>query len=144
MKASDFISQLDEARIVEAIRVAESHTTGEIRVFVSRKKTSDAVKAALKHFELLGMARTKQRNAVLIFIAPQTRKFAIVGDQAIHERGGDVLWWKAVSQMEYDLKTADATTAILRAVKEVASALAEHFPNDGSKPNELSDTIAKD
>ena len=144
MKASEFISQLDEARIVEAIREAETRTTGEIRVFVSRKKVVDAVEAALKHFDRLGMSRTAQRNAVLIFIAPRMRKFAIVGDQAIHERGGDVLWWKAVSQMEYELKTSDATTAILSAVTAVATALAEHFPDDGSKRNQLTDSIVKD
>jgi uncharacterized membrane protein len=144
MKTSDFISQLDENRIVETIRQAEARTTGEIRVFVSRRNVTDAVKAAERHFTRLGMERTRQRNGVLIFIAPRARKFAIIGDDAIHAAGGDHLWWRAVSHMEPALRSGHCTDAILSAIAEIGEALAEHFPGQGPNGNELSDKVAID
>ena len=144
MKTSEFISQLDEARVVEAIRDAEARTTGEIRVFVSRRQVTDAVDAAQRHFDRLGMKRTKQRNAVLIFIAPRARKFAVIGDEAIHERGGDALWQRAVLEMEDSLKSGRFTEAVLCAVSEVGDALARHFPGKGDHGNELPDAVLGD
>lgn len=144
MKTSEFISQLDEKRIVEAIRQAESLTSGEIRVFISRRRIANAMDAAQAHFRRLGMNQTKHRNAVLIFIAPRARKFAVIGDEAIHRCVGDVVWWHVVSGMEHFLKTGHGTEAVLSAVQEVGRALARHFPADGERGNELPDQIAKD
>lgn len=144
MKVSDFISQLDEKRIVEAIRQAESRTTGEIRVFISRRHIGNAMDSARAHFRRLRMDQTPHRNAVLIFIAPRARKFAVIGDDAIHHCVGDVTWWHVVSGMEHLLKTGHCTDAVLSAVQEVGRALAQHFPAEGDRRNELPDHIAKD
>ena len=144
MKTSDFISQLDEKRIVEAIRQAEAHTSGEIRVFISRRRIANAMESAQAHFKRLRMDQTRHRNAVLIFIAPRARKFAVVGDEAIHQRVGEVMWWHVVSGMEHSLKTGHCTEAVLNAVQEVGRALAQHFPADGDHGDELPDQIAKD
>ena len=35
------------------------------------------------------MHKTRERNAVLIFVAPRAHKFAVVGDKAIHEKCGE-------------------------------------------------------
>jgi uncharacterized membrane protein len=86
MKPREFISHLDEARIVAAITEAERNTSGEIRVYVSHKKREDALAAAHFRFRKLRMASTRHRNAVLIYFAPLTHKFAIVGDLGIHEK----------------------------------------------------------
>src|SRR5277367_2800919 len=92
MKAREFLTQLQHDAIVRAIGEAEAATSGDIRLFVSRKEPEDAVAAAQAAFEHLGMHETKERNGVLLFVAPRARKFAIVGDKAVHERCGDAFW----------------------------------------------------
>ena len=54
----------------EAIQEAEKNTSGEVRVFVERKcKYVDPVDRAKEIFFNLKMDKTKDRNAVLLYIA---------------------------------------------------------------------------
>jgi hypothetical protein len=46
MKAREFLEQLHRDQVVTAIREAEKKTSGEIRVFISRKSIEDPLKAA--------------------------------------------------------------------------------------------------
>src|SRR2546422_932111 len=92
MVPHEFIRKLDEPKIVAAITESEKRTSGEIRVYISHKKREDALAAAHLRFRKLGMARTRHRNAVLIYFGPLTHKFAIVGDTGIHEKCGESFW----------------------------------------------------
>src|SRR5579863_7180203 len=99
MKPKEFISKLDHDKIVAAIRAAEQKTSGEIRVFISRHNPEDPVAAAQRDFNKLGMGKTKEKNGVLIFVAPQARKFAVIGDSGVHVRCGDEFWRALAAEM---------------------------------------------
>jgi uncharacterized membrane protein len=97
MRTREFLSKLEHDRIIQAIGEAESKTSGEIRVLIQRGKLkSDPLVAARKKFHRLGMHKTRERNAVLIFVAPRVHKFAVVGDEAIHKKCGDEFWQRIV------------------------------------------------
>src|SRR5438093_39804 len=104
MKTKLFLSRLDHEKIVAAIAEAEKRTSGEIRVFVSHRKVEDALKAATFHFSKMDMHKTKHRNAVLIFVAPQSQTFSIIGDEAIHAKCGDAFWKRIATEMEGKFK----------------------------------------
>src|SRR5690348_7624573 len=112
MHPKHFISQLDEAKIVAAIAAAERKTSGEIRVYISSKKRDDALDAAQKRFAKLGMTKTRHRNGVLIYFAPLTRQFAIIGDAGIHAKCGDNFWQTITSEMTPLLKSEQFTEAV--------------------------------
>src|SRR3954468_15255562 len=99
MEHNEFINQLEERHIVKAIGEAEKKTSGEIRVYVSHKERHDALAFAKKRFQELGMFKTKHRNAVLIYIVPRTRQFAVLGDLGIHQKCGDAFWKDIVAAM---------------------------------------------
>jgi len=84
-----FFFRLRQKDVVHAIQEGESRTSGEIRVFVSHLKVADVQAAAREQFEKLGMTATRERNGVLISVAPRSRVFAILGDEAIHAQCGD-------------------------------------------------------
>jgi uncharacterized membrane protein len=131
MKAKQFIDALDHAQIAAAIHEAEKTTSGQIRVFIShRTDVVDVVARAGERFLKLGMEKTSERNGVLIYFAPEARKFALVGDRAIHEKvGGDEFWQGIVGAvMRPLLKQEKYTEAIVAAVREVGIHLAAHFP----------------
>src|SRR5215831_17206075 len=107
MKTKDFLNQLDHEKIVAAIRKAEQKTSGEIRVFVSRKHTEAPVTVAQQHFLRMGMTRTRERNAVLIFVAPRSNKFAVVGDVGVHKRCGEEFWLKLAEEMTDHFKRSE-------------------------------------
>lgn len=144
MKPKTFISKLDEAKIVAAIGEAEKKTSGEIRVYISGKHRDDALTAAQSRFEKLGMTKTRFRNAVLIYLAPSSQKFAIIGDAGIHEICGEAFWKTISEKMTALLKEERFTEAILAAIDEATVALAKHFPRRPDDADELPNKIIRD
>ena len=144
MLHKEFIEQLDEPRIVEAIAAAEKTTSGELRVYVSHKERHDALTFAKKRFVELGMSATKHRNGVLIYIVPRTRQFAVLGDMGIHQKCGDAFWKDIVAGMAGRMKEGQFTAAIVQAIAEIGSVLQKHFPASGDDQNELPNEIVGD
>src|SRR6266853_3717262 len=145
MRTKEFLSKLEHDRIVAAIREAESKTSGEIRVYIQRGKLDvEPLIAAQKKFHRLGMHKTLERNAVLIFVAPRAHKFAVVGDKAIHEKCGEQFWQRLVDTMRAHFQNEKFNHALVEAIEEAGKALAEHFPNRStSSGNELPNEIVE-
>ncbi len=144
MKARHFLSQLQHDAIVRAIGEAEAATSGEIRLFVSRKEPEDAVAAAQRVFAHLGMDKTRERNGVLLFIAPRAHKFAIIGDKAVHEKCGDEFWKEVAHEISVHFRRGDFTDGILHGIRRAGQLLAQHFPRHPGDQNQLPDEIAHD
>jgi uncharacterized membrane protein len=142
VRTKEFLSKVDHDRVVEAIREAEARSSGEIRVYIHRGKLDgDALMTARQRFRRLGMERTRDRNAVLLFIAPRAHKFAVVGDEAVHEKVGNDYWHQLVRAMREHFRNERFSQAIVDAIKEIGGVLATHFPpkpGGGSElPNEV-------
>ena len=144
MRTKEFLSKLEHDRIVQAILEAEAKTSGEIRVYIQRGKlTGDPLAAAQKKFHRLGMHRTAERNAVLIFVAPRAHKFAVVGDTAVHQKCGEQFWQRLVEGMREHFRNEKFSHALVEAIEEAGNALASHFPK-GSTSSSLPDEIVED
>ena len=129
MLPKTFHSLIDQPRLIAAIAAAEHKTIGRIYVYVSHRPIKDALAQAHRRFAKLGLGRIHDHRAsVLIYIAPQTHKFAIVGDTAVHERCGDAYWNQLAENLSRDLKAGDITAALLNAITSLEATLAEHFP----------------
>jgi len=145
MRTREFLTKLEHNRIIEAIREAESRTSGEIRVLIQRGKLkSDPLIAAQREFHRLGMHKTHERNAVLIFVAPRAHKFAVVGDKAIHEKCGNEFWERIVEGIRTDFQREKFSDALVEAIKKVGKVLASDFPNTRADTNELPDEIVEE
>ncbi len=145
MKTGSFLHQLDTDRIVAAIREAEARTRGEVRIHVTGQGVADAEQAGAAAFARLGMDRTAERNAVLLFVAPASQKFAVLGDQGIHERCGDPFWLKVAADIGEAFRQGHYTDGLVRGVQVVAEALAREFPRtDAADVNELPDELTED
>jgi uncharacterized membrane protein len=144
MRTKEFLSKLEHDRIIRAIREAEAKTSGEIRVYIQRGNLNgDALAAAQKKFHKLGMHRTGERNGVLIFVAPRAHKFAVVGDQAIHEKCGEQFWQRVVEAMRAHFRNEKFSDALVEAIEEIGKVLTAHFPRKGTAGNELPDQIVE-
>ena len=141
MRTKHFLKKLEHDRIVRAIAAAESKTSGEIRIFVQRGEIADPVVAAREQFRKFDMTATRERNAVLIFVAPRSQKFAVIGDRGIHERCGEEFWQRVVEAMRRHFTAENFTDAVVQAVEEIGRFLSLHFPRQADDQNELPDTI---
>ena len=61
-KVERFLSQKEESEIVEAIRQAESQTSGEIRIHIENSTSIDVYERAMEVFHMLKMNNTKLQN----------------------------------------------------------------------------------
>jgi uncharacterized membrane protein len=143
MKQKELIAKLDQARIVEEIRLAELKSSGEIRVHIQpHVYKGDAQKTAERTFERLGMTKTEQRNGVLLFIACEEQQFAIVGDSGINDIVGHDFWEGIARQLGEAFRAGRFTDGIVEAVHTVGERLIDHFPRSGQDQNELADEIS--
>ena len=143
MKTKSFFSQLDHDRMVAAIVEAEQHTSGEIRVYVSHCAVRDVRAAAIRQFHKLGLHQTKHRNAVLMFVAPKSQNFFVVGDEGVHAKGGDTFWQRVAAEMQERFRQARYTDGILHGIGAAGKLLAEHYPRDRADRNELPDSVVE-
>jgi uncharacterized membrane protein len=146
---------VDLGRIEDAVRTAERRTRGEIRVALARFYFwGDVTRAARRAFARLHMDRTRERNGVLIFLAPWRRRFAVIGDSGIAERVDPGFWDDLVRPMSAALRTGDINGGLIRAIEAVGDRLAALFPvnaPDGpagapggapARENQLPDSVA--
>ena len=139
-----FFSALDHDRIVAAIAAAESRTSGQIRVHVTHQRPKRVEERAKRRFELLGMTATPGRNGVLLYIAPNIRKFRILGDSGVHEKCGDEFWTQVAEQIESHFRRGEFTEGIVHGITRAGELLAEHFPKEQGAGNVLPDEITED
>lgn len=146
MKHREFIGVLDEERIVQAVHEAEACTSGEIRVFVTRRKLrgDDVTSHAKREFHRLKISETELGNGVLVFVAPRNRAFAIVGDGSVHAKCGQAFWDETAGVMEAAFRAGDFTGGIVAGVKRAGDLLSRHFPRNNDDTNELPDAIVRD
>lgn len=137
-----FFEQLDRDAIVAAIKEAEDKGRGEIRVHLQRGRVKDAMGEASRVFKELGMEKTEQRSGCLIFIAPEEKAFAVVGDLGIHEKVGDAFWLNARDAAAEHFSQGRFTDGVVAAVRVIGEALARYFPREAVNPNELPDDVS--
>jgi uncharacterized membrane protein len=128
MHPKKLIQQLPHDTIVGAIREAEQKTSGEIRVLISHKSVADTVAEAQKEFVRLGMTNSPEKNGVLIFVAPRSHKFAVIGDSGVHAKCGDLFWQELAKAMTGYFRKSEFTEGIIHGVRKAGELLAEHFP----------------
>src|SRR5437016_6188026 len=142
MTQKEFLAKLDQQRIVAAIQEAERQTSGEIRVHVQPKAYGGDVRTvAERTFERLGMTKTALRNGVLLFIAGDDRKFAIVGDRGIHEKVPPGFWDEIAAKLTMRFKNSEFTEGIVEAIATAGERLQEFYPRAEGDVNELADDI---
>jgi uncharacterized membrane protein len=135
--------------IAAAVGRVEAASSAELRVHLERRvpgrrrdEPPDALARARAVFHRLGMHRTRHRNGVLINLALDDRKLAIVGDRGIHARVGDAYWERVRDLMVERLRAEAPREAVVQAVEDVGRVLREHFPRPDDDRNELSDEVS--
>ncbi len=141
-KTSDFFSKEQQNEILQAVKNAELNTSGEIKIHIEKKCYGDVLDRAAYIFKKLGMHKTNLRNGVLIYLAVETRKFAIIGDAGINSKVPENFWDNIKDNMLQEFKKGNFTEGLIEAVTQVGMQLKEYFPHEKNDINELSDEIS--
>lgn len=142
-KVEDFLTESQEQALIQAIKVAEKNTSGEIRVHIEKETELPPYDRALEVFYNLKMDATELRNGVLFYIAVESKKMAILGDQGINDLVPDNFWDEEKELVISYFKKGEFTKGLELAILEVGKKLKEYFPYMLDDTNELSDEISK-
>ncbi len=122
------------AAIARAIADAEDGTTGRIAVRIIPDASVEAFSRAIGEFGHVGLHRHEGGNAALILVAPKARRFAVVGDRALHERVGDHFWNDVITQSQPYFARGAIFEGIQHAVERLGEALHSHFADQAGDP----------
>lgn len=141
--AETLFSPEDKKKILSAIVAAETATSGEIQVHIENHCGPNVLDRAAEVFETLKMHKTKERNAVLFYLAVADHKYAILGDSGINKVVPENFWEKIKEEMSQSFKERAFAEGLSNAIKACGQQLKSHFPYDNKGdinelPNEIS------
>lgn len=142
-KPLDIFTDEEKEMIVQAIRQAESRTSGEIRLYIERNcKYVDPIERAAELFFSLQMDKTTDRNAVLLYVALEDHQLAIFGDEGIYKKTGKEYWETLVNHILQHFNKENFARGISEYINEIGEGLHYYFPYDrATDQNELPDEI---
>lgn len=139
---SNFFSNKESDILVGQIAGIELNTIGELRIHVEDLCDQDPYKRAVEVFNSLEMYKTISRTGILIYLATEDKKLAIIGDKGIHEKVGTDYWAKIMRDVKEIFNQKSVFEGILYGVEEVGKKLIEYFPEQNKPVNELSNEIS--
>jgi uncharacterized membrane protein len=142
-KQGVFLTKEEEQEIVEAIRLAEKETSGEIRIHIEKTTSKDPFDRALEVFHLLEMDQTELKNGVLIYLAVEDKKFVICGDKGINELVEADFWDTTKNSMANHFKNSNFKQGLVEGITKAGIQLQKYFPFKEGDINELSNEISK-
>ncbi|MBK6282055.1 MAG: TPM domain-containing protein [Draconibacterium sp.] len=142
MNVQKYFTEENKLQIANAIRVAETNTSGEIRLHIEKYCKEEVLDRAAYIFEKLEMHKTILRNGVLFYMAVEDRKFAILGDAGINQKVSDDFWANANETVLSSFKEGKLTEGLVEGILMAGEQLKEHFPYMKDDKNELSDDIS--
>ena len=142
MRARDFLSREEQKRLIDAIIAAEKRTSGEIRIHIERKCPEDPKEGALRTFHKLRMDQTAQRNAVLLYVACESRRFAVLGDKGIDAVVPSGFWKDICTCLSGHFAQGTYADGLVETVARIGEKLKVYFPYRSDDVNELPDEIS--
>jgi uncharacterized membrane protein len=137
-----FLTEEQEAKIINAIRDAEKNTSGEIRVHIENSTLKDPLQRAKEVFYYLKMDQTKDKNGILFYLAVHDKKFAILGDIGIDKKVPNDFWDSITNIVLNEFKKGNYADGLKKGILETGQKLKEYFPYQDSDINELTDEIS--
>jgi uncharacterized membrane protein len=141
MKVKHFLNVVDHDRIHRAIRSAEEGASGDIVLFISHRNVKDPLAAANREFRKLRLEVATGQSSLLIFLAPKSKKFAVVGGPALHEKVGQSWWDDLIALLAGHFKENRYTDGLVAAIEQAGRALKTHFPANAADRRHQRDIV---
>lgn len=143
-KTEDFLTEVEEQEIIEAIIRAENKTSGEIRVHIEDHTDLPPIQRAKEIFYILKMDNTRNRNGVLFYVGVQDHSFVILGDKGINDLVEADFWDKTKDLVISHFKNGQYKQGLVEGILKAGTKLKALFPyQPDSDSNELPNEISK-
>jgi uncharacterized membrane protein len=136
-KNKNWINKYFSEKELEEIQIAaesvEQNTAGEIVLSFRNKKTLieklySNHELAMKDFDVLGVANTKLRTGVLVFILFEEKYYDIIADEGIYSKIPDGTWNDLEVILKEDFRERKFAEGLLILIQKMEKILMEEFP----------------
>lgn len=134
-------NEQEQELISTAISEAEKLTSGEIRIAIDKHCKGEVLEVASSYFKKLGMDKTSHQNGVLIYLAYEDHKFAIIGDKGIHKVVPPDFWETTQTAMKAHFAGGNLVQGLIAGISLVGEKLAIFFPYQSGDINEIPNDI---
>jgi putative membrane protein len=100
-----------------------------------------AHRLAMEQFVSRGIARTRQRTGILIFVSLAERYARIIADEGIAARVPKAEWQGAIDSLVGHMRDDHVADGFIAAIEICGAVLARHFPLAGNERGALPDRI---
>ena len=96
---------------------------------------------AYETFKILGLQKTSNYQAVMIFVSLYEHYVEIIADSAVSAKIDNALWQSTVDAFLEKVKNDQFEEGYVEAIHKIGAILAEHFPIESNDKNELPDGL---
>lgn len=96
---------------------------------------------AFETFNILGLQKTSNHQAVMIYVSIYERYVQIITDSAISNEIDNTVWQDTIDKFTARVKNKEFGDGYLEAIKEIGKILIEKFPIQENDKNELSNHL---
>ncbi len=150
--AANFLTADQMSEIADSISMAETMTSGEIRVLVvaassilplfSKKERRAALRRrAVKEFAKLGIQNTRDKTGVLIMVSLEERMVQVLAGSGINSVVPESTWPAMVQCITEGIKQGNPARGISMAVTDIGKMLSENFPAKLDDSDELPNEV---
>ncbi len=114
-----------------------------VRVALMPRKARRAIahRVAMEQFVSRGIARTKDRSGILIFVSLAERYARIIADEGIAARVPQTEWQAAIDALVAHMRDGRIADGFITAIDLCGNKLAQHFPRTAAGSAVLPDRI---
>lgn len=142
----EYLTDGDLELITSEIKKVESKTSGELRLSLRSKrylleKLYKPHELAIKDFEEMGMADTKDKTGILLFVLFEEKYYDILADDGIHRKIPNEVWDVLENNLKEKFRTGLYKDGIIFVIEKMGEILANEFPRKEDDINELPDEV---
>jgi putative membrane protein len=114
------------------------------RLFTSRKARAErAHAAALVQFDALGLAYTRDKTGILLFVSDEDHHAEVLADQGIYDKAPHEVWDEVVGLLVEGVKRDAPGDGFVAAIDRTGEILAACLPPRGDDRNELPNALVE-
>ena len=124
------------------VTVSLEYSEFKYKIIPKKVKIDRCESVAFKQFEKLGINKTANHKALLIFVSVKERHIRVLADKNINDKASQDFWNEIVYDFSKLTKEQDINSALLSIVKKCGDFLEKNFPRSSkTKDNELSNEV---
>lgn len=150
--AANFLTADQMSEIADSISIAETMTSGEIRVLVvaassilplfgKKERRAALRRRAVKEFAKLGIQNTRDKTGVLIMVSLEERMVQVLAGSGINSVVPESTWPAMVQCITEGIKQGNPARGISMAVTDIGKMLSENFPAKLDDSDELPNEV---